>query len=311
MPRAAYLVGLLKADAVDVPGQSVGVRADDLLAAVAVFLVDSRDKAVPQAHLRAEHQEASQGTKLFPRLLRSFDALLAEAFDLPEPVGVLVENAQRVGAKLLDDLPRVVSVHVGNVLGQVQNDVGDVLGFQENEMLNLDLRAVLAVVDELALDAHALTDADSGEAADDGDAALGIAIGNLDLRVGLEAECRVAAFGVLVENAVNGAAEIQRNRGHIAQLIGGSARKSPRRRSILLGVPVVEGLVPGVTRVVQPEVGLGRAWPLNVPLSRSARRRCRRGWAGSEWPRRRACRRRRSGPASACGSGPRAIRAVG
>jgi hypothetical protein len=101
------LVRRPEADAGDVPRQAIGVDADHLDGVVAVGLVDADGAGGRYAMAVEEDHDAADGLLLVPRLLDAQTALGADAGDLLEPGGGLLDDVEDAGAEGGDELARI------------------------------------------------------------------------------------------------------------------------------------------------------------------------------------------------------------
>ncbi len=100
--RRGDRVGGLEADAPDVRGQLVGLLLDGVDRFVAVFLVDLHRQGRGDADALQEDHDLLDGLLLGPRVLDARAALRAEAGNLDEAVGLVVDDVHDVGAEVAD-----------------------------------------------------------------------------------------------------------------------------------------------------------------------------------------------------------------
>jgi hypothetical protein len=174
-------VGGLEADAVDLAGDFVGLFEENGLRLRAVVFHELDALARGDAVGLEEDVEFALGAFFVPGLLDGGGAFLADALDVAEAAGLLAEDAERVGAKGVDDFVGVNFADAGDeAAAEVFADAVDGGRELAREGRDFELRAVLGVVRPLAGEVEGLAAFDAGEGADDRDevgAGLGVGRG--------------------------------------------------------------------------------------------------------------------------------------
>jgi hypothetical protein len=224
---AGDLVGGLEAHAPDVAGHPVGILLHHLQRVVAVGLVDFDGQPGGDAVALQEQHHLADVLLLLPGFGDGGRPLGPHAQRLPQPAGVFVEHAQRVGTEALDDASGGDRADPLDQPGaQVALDTLD--GGREDlcAPLGLELAAILLVGRPGPLQPQTLAGVDLGQVADDGHQ-VGVA-------GGVKADDRVAGFLVIVGDALDSAVELIEHGGDDNRKGG---RRQEERRDIKSGVP--------------------------------------------------------------------------
>ena len=179
-------IGGLEPDALDLPGDAVGLRQQHLL----------RLSAVPGDQLDAlrgrdpvglqEDVDFAQGALAVPRALDRGGALGSDARHAPKPRRFVAEHAEGVGAERVDDLVRIDPPDARHQpAAEIAADAVDRGGQLGGERLDPKLVAMLAVMHPAAANLERLAALHAGQRADDHDLRVRVLAPELSDRVGI------------------------------------------------------------------------------------------------------------------------------
>ena len=164
------LVGGLETDAVDFAGHPVGFGQEDLLGLRTVFADQFHALRGRDAVGLQEDEDLAQRALVVPGFLDRGSAGGADAWDFAQAGRLLADHAQGVGTEAGDDLVGVSFPDTGDeAAAEVFADTVDAGGQFRAPGGDLELRAVLRVVDPLAVEGKCLAALDTGERAHNGD----------------------------------------------------------------------------------------------------------------------------------------------
>ena len=210
--RSRDLVGGLEADAVDVLHEAVRLVAHDRQGIVAIFLVDfDRQRRGNAVRLEEDH-DIFDRFLLLPRLLDATDALRPNADDVAQPLRVVVDNVQRRLAELVHDaLGHLLADAADHARAEIALDALYRGGQGLLALLGLELPPVFAVARPPPAQAQPFAGVHFGQIADDGDQTIAprrISKTQHIRRVRLQANHRIAVFGVIIGHTLYRAADL-------------------------------------------------------------------------------------------------------
>ena len=172
-------VGGEEADAVDFPGEAVGLGAEDVLGLVAVLFDEADALGRAYAVGLEEHHDVAEGALFLPGLFDLLGALGTNAGDVAEFGGKVGDDVEGVLAKVVDnfigvDLADAVDHPGGEILPDAV-DGGREFGL---EFPNFKLLAKFGMLLPCALHFEGFATLDPGEFACDGDAGATVRWGN-------------------------------------------------------------------------------------------------------------------------------------
>jgi hypothetical protein len=164
--RLRDAIGREETDARDVARQSIRILAHDGDGTVTIAFVDARGVRGTDAVRLQEHHDVANAALFLPGRLDRRDAFGAQTRDLAQPRRFLVDDAQRVGAEVVDQLAchdRPDTAH--QTRAEILLDADGRGRLDAQERLDAELAPVAAVVDPAAGHAQALARLHAGEVA--------------------------------------------------------------------------------------------------------------------------------------------------
>ena len=166
--RLGDLVGRLEPDAGDVPLQAIGIGLDQRDRLCAVLLVDLGRQARRDAVALQPDQRGPGRLLALPGLGDGLRAGCADAGDLPQPLGRVVEHVRRGRAEVRDDPPRDGRADAGDQpAAEIALQAGQAGDRRRPHLGDLELPAVARVLHPVAEQLHSLAGREERHHADD------------------------------------------------------------------------------------------------------------------------------------------------